>query len=120
LEDVQGTVEDVEKRFEEYPEAARILEERFGEIFEDYEIRLREMNSLLVVGDGTTPEQLETNARSVLRRASKVLRGEEYFVVIHNLIAETVEQYDASGLVRRIAEAADGLEDRLSRGLDLY
>ena len=35
-------------------------------------------------------------------------------------VAETVEQYDASGLVRRIAEAADSLEDRLSRGLDLY
>jgi hypothetical protein len=64
---------------------------------------------------------LKMNARSVAGHfAVKVLRGEEYFVVIHNLIAETVDQYDASGLVRRIAEAADGLEDRLSRGLDLY
>lgn len=60
-----------------YPEAARILEERFGEIFEDYERRLRGMNSLLVVGDGTTPEQLEANARSVLGRAARVLKGEE-------------------------------------------
>jgi signal transduction histidine kinase len=66
-----------DRTFEEYPEAARILEERFWEIFEDYEDRLREMKSLLVVGDGTTPEQLEANARSVLRRAAKVLRGEE-------------------------------------------
>jgi hypothetical protein len=52
--------------------------------------------------------------------AIKVLLGEEYFVVIQNLTAESVEHLDASGLVRRIAEAADGLEDRLSRGLDLY
>ena len=52
--------------------------------------------------------------------AIKVLRGEEYFVVIQNLAAESVAHLDAAGLVRRIAEAADGLEDRLSRGRDLY
>ena len=68
---------DVERGFEEQPEAARILEDRFGEIFADYERLLRGMNSLLIVGDGTTPEQLETNARSVIERAASVLRGEE-------------------------------------------
>jgi hypothetical protein len=46
--------------FAGWPEAARILKERFAEIFEDYNSRLREMNSLLVVGDGTTP----SNSRS--------------------------------------------------------
>lgn len=71
-----GTLED-DGNFTECPEAARILDERFEEIFEDYNSRLREINSLLVVGDGTTPEQLEANARSVLGRAAKVLRGEE-------------------------------------------
>ena len=70
-------MEDAERSFEQYPEAARILEERFGEIFEGYQRRLREMSSLLIVGDGTTPEQLEANARSVLGRAAKVLGGEE-------------------------------------------
>jgi signal transduction histidine kinase len=70
-------LEKMERGFEEHPEAARILDERFGEIFEAYERRLREINSLLVVGDGTTKEQLEANARAVLGRAAKVLRGEE-------------------------------------------
>lgn len=64
---------------------------------------------------------LKMNARSVEGHfAIKVLRGEEYFVVIENLPADAVEAFDAGGLVRRIAEAADGLEDRLSRGRDLY
>ncbi len=66
-----------ETSYAEFPQAARILEERFGEIFEDYEHRLRETNSLLIVGDGTTREQLEANARDVLERATKVLRSEE-------------------------------------------
>ena len=66
-----------ETPYAEFPRAARILEERFGEIFEDYERRLREMNSLLFVGEGNTREQLERNARDVLGRAAKVLRGEE-------------------------------------------
>ena len=64
---------------------------------------------------------LKLNARSVeWHFAIKVLRGEEYFVVIQNLVTDSLGQIDAGGLVRRIAEAADGLEDRLSRGLDLY
>lgn len=58
-------------------EAARTLEEHFDEIFADYERRLEEIGSLLVVGDGTSPEQLRSNARSVLERAAMVLRGEE-------------------------------------------
>jgi len=66
-----------ETSYAELPQAARILEEWFGEIFEDYKRRLREANSLLIVGDGTTREQLEANARDVLERATKVLRSEE-------------------------------------------
>jgi hypothetical protein len=64
---------------------------------------------------------LKLNARVVEGHfAIRMLRGEEYFVVIENLPADSVGSLDASGLVRRIAEVADGLEDRLSRGLDLY
>jgi hypothetical protein len=64
---------------------------------------------------------LKLNARSVEGHfAIKVLLGEEYFVVIQNLTAASVPHLDASGLVRRMAEAADVVEDRLSRGRDLY
>lgn len=64
---------------------------------------------------------LKMNARSVEGHfAIKVLRGEEYFVVIENMPADLVDTVDAAGIVARIAEAADGLEDRLSRGRDLY
>lgn len=64
---------------------------------------------------------LKLNARALDGHfAVKVLRGEEYFVVVRNLVAEAADSLDAAGLVRRIAEAADGLEDRLSRGRDLY
>ena len=66
-----------ENAFAETPQAARILEERFGEIFSDYERRLGAMGSLLIVGEGTTREQLESNARSILTRAARVLRREE-------------------------------------------
>lgn len=57
--------------------AARIIEERSEEIFESYERRLGEIGSLLVVGEGTRRGQLEANAKSILTRAAKVLRGEE-------------------------------------------
>jgi signal transduction histidine kinase len=60
-----------------YPAAARVLEERFEEIFEDYERTLAEAGSLLVVGDGTTRDQLRKNAGDVIGRAAKVLGGEE-------------------------------------------
>jgi hypothetical protein len=64
---------------------------------------------------------LKLNARVVEGHfAVKVLRGEEYFVVIHNLVAATAPDQHAASLIRRIAEMADGLEDRLSRGRDLY
>jgi len=64
---------------------------------------------------------LKLNARSVEGHfAIKVLRGEEYFVVIENLASGAVDQLDPAQLIRRIAEKADGLEERLSRGLDLY
>lgn len=71
--------------------------------------------------DRDTRALLKLNARSVEGHfAIKVLRGEEYFVVIENLACEAIGQLDSCGLVRRIAEAADGLEERLSRGRDLY
>lgn len=64
---------------------------------------------------------LKLNARIVEGCfAIKVLRGEEYFVVIHNVAAESAAQIDAGSLVRRLAEVADGLEDRLMRGRDIY
>ena len=52
--------------------------------------------------------------------AIRVLRGEEYFVVIENLPVETACAVDPRDVIRKIAELADGLEDRLSRGRDLY
>ena len=52
--------------------------------------------------------------------AIRTLLGEEYFVVIHNVPASLLDDVDAAGLVRRIAIWADGFEDRLSRGRDLY
>jgi hypothetical protein len=64
---------------------------------------------------------LKLNARVVEGHfAIKTLRGEEYFVVIQNLPIDQVGKTDALNLVRRIAIAADDLEDRLSRGRDLY
>jgi hypothetical protein len=72
-------------------------------------------------GDRDTRTLLKLNARVVEGHfAIKVLRGEEYFVVIENVPADSAATLDSAGLVRRIAEIADGLEDRLSRGLDLY
>jgi signal transduction histidine kinase len=68
---------EVETTYAEPPRAAQILEERFGEIFEDYERQLREAGSLLGVGEGNTREQIDRNARDVLERAAKVLRGEK-------------------------------------------
>jgi hypothetical protein len=64
---------------------------------------------------------LKLNAHTVEGHfAIKMLRGEEYFVFIQNLPVEAVGGIDAAILVRRIAESADRLEDRLSRGRDLY
>lgn len=52
--------------------------------------------------------------------ALRVLRGEEYFVFLHNLEAALVPHVQVSPLVRHIAHTADQLEERLSRGRDLY
>ncbi len=71
--------------------------------------------------DRATRKLLKLNARAVEGHfAIRLLRGEEYFVVIENVYADSVDALDPPGLIRRIAEAADGLEDRLSRGQDLY
>ena len=95
MKNTDGALEDVERGFGEHPEAARILDERSWEIFEDYKRQLREMGSLLIVGDGTTPEQLETNARSVLRRAAKVLSGEERsLLAVEEEIYRNIESSD--------------------------
>jgi hypothetical protein len=73
------------------------------------------------VNDRDCRTLLKLNARMVEGHfAIRVLRGEEYFVVIENLPADVLESIDAHALVRRVAELADGLEERLSRGGDIY
>jgi hypothetical protein len=73
------------------------------------------------VNDRDCRTLLKLNARFVDGHfAIRVLRGEEYFVVIENLAVEAIDSIDAPRLVRRVAELADGLEDRLSRGRDIY
>lgn len=52
--------------------------------------------------------------------AIRILRGEEYFVFVENLPVELLAHLDAADVLRRIAVAADGLEERLSRGRDIY
>ncbi|GIW88700.1 MAG: hypothetical protein KatS3mg108_3024 [Isosphaeraceae bacterium] len=64
---------------------------------------------------------LRLNARVVEGHfAICLLRGEEYFIVIHNLPADRAAVYDPAALIRRVAETADRLEQRLSRGHDRY
>lgn len=64
---------------------------------------------------------LKLNARTVDGHfAIKVLRGEEYFVVVRNIPADALAALDAAQVVFRIAETADTLEDRLTRGRDLF
>lgn len=73
------------------------------------------------VNDRDCRTLLKLNARIVEGHfAIRVLRGEEYFVVIENFAVDSLPSIDAQGLVRRIAELADGLEERLSRGGDIY
>ena len=68
------------------------------------------------VNDRDCRTLLKLNARIVEGHfAIRVLRGEEYFVVIENVPADALSSIDAHALVRRIAELADGLEERLSR-----
>ncbi len=64
---------------------------------------------------------LQMNARMVEGHfAIKNLRCEDYFVVIQNMPVEAAASIDSGGLVRRIALTADSLEDRLTRGRDLF
>jgi hypothetical protein len=64
---------------------------------------------------------LRFNARAIEGHfAIKQLRGEEYFVVCRAVAIEDASRLEPARLVRRIAETADGFEDRLSRGADLY
>ena len=64
---------------------------------------------------------LQMNARMVEGHfAIKILRGEEYFVVIENMPIEAAMPMNVADLVRRIALTADSLEDRLTRGRDLF
>lgn len=64
---------------------------------------------------------LKMNARIVEGHfAIKPLRGEEYFVVIQNLAVDLADRVDVARLVGRIAATADDLEDRLTRGRDLF
>jgi hypothetical protein len=73
------------------------------------------------VNDRDCRTLLRLNARIVEGHfAVRVLRGEEYFVVIENLTVDAINSLDSHALVRRIAELADGVEDRLSRGRDMY
>ena len=61
---------------------------------------------------------LKLNARIVEGHfAIRVLRGEEYFVVIENLAVDSLRSIDARGAGSAASpRLADGLEDRLSRG----
>lgn len=64
---------------------------------------------------------LKLNARPIEGHfAIRMLRGEEYFVFAHALPADAIDGQRAGDLVRRIAREADGLEERLSRGRDIY
>ncbi|MDP9481199.1 MAG: hypothetical protein M3R38_36960, partial [Actinomycetota bacterium] len=57
--------------------AARVIQEKMGEIVEDYGRLLEEMGSLLIIGEGNTREQVESQARGVLERTASVLKDEE-------------------------------------------
>jgi hypothetical protein len=73
------------------------------------------------VNDRDCRSLLKLNARMVEGHfAIRVLRGEEYFVVNENLPADALDSTDAQAVVGRVAELADGLEERLSRGGDIY
>jgi hypothetical protein len=73
------------------------------------------------VNDRDCRRLLKLNARIVEGHyAIRLLRGEEYFVVIENLAVDSLGSIDSHAVVRRVAELADSLEDRLSRGRDIY
>src|SRR5438105_2102049 len=73
------------------------------------------------VNDRDCRSLLKLNARIVEGHfAIRVLRGEEYFVVIANVPADMLPATVAHALVLRVAVLADSLEERLSRGGDIY
>nr|MDP9480694.1 hypothetical protein [Actinomycetota bacterium] len=57
--------------------AAQVIQEKMSGIIEDYGRLLEEMGSLLIIGEGNTREQVESQARGVLERTTSVLKGEE-------------------------------------------
>lgn len=66
-------------------------------------------------------ELLKFNTHATLAHyAVKVLRGESYFVLVANLTAPQLPTVEPRALVLGMAELADGLEGRLSRGRDLF
>lgn len=71
----------------------------------------------------------ERDARALLRLnahlieahfAVKQLRGEEYFIVNANIPVAALGARSPRRLVERVAQEADGLEDRITRGRDLF
>lgn len=72
--------------------AARTMEESFGEIFARYVRLLQEAGSLLVVGEGNTRSQLEKNARDVVFRAARLLKGRgESLLAVEEEIYRNIE-----------------------------
>jgi hypothetical protein len=64
---------------------------------------------------------LKLNARMAdAHFAIRVLRGEEYFVVIQHIGLDQAGAIDIERLVESMARLADGLEDRLTRGRDRF
>src|SRR5215212_2035548 len=71
---------------------AAVLEDRFEEIFEHYERRLYDIDSLLVVGEGSARERYHSQASSLLERAAKILRGEESsLVTVEEVVYRNIE-----------------------------
>ena len=74
------------------PRAAQTMEESFGEIFARYVRLLQEAGSLLVVGEGNTRSQLEKNARDVVFRAARLLKGRgESLLAVEEEIYRNIE-----------------------------
>jgi signal transduction histidine kinase len=80
--------------------AALALENRFEEILADYERRLYEAQSLLVIGRVYTREQLRCQTRSVLDYAAARLRGEELSPLqMEDRLYQDIEESRTSGAI---------------------
>lgn len=66
-----------EARSQAVVKAARVIEERSGEIVQAYVRRLDREGSLLIIGEGDPRGRVEKQGRDVLKRTVSVLRGEE-------------------------------------------